>query len=207
MLQEKQFNRLGGNDALSVDVRVVAATHRNLQEMVREGNFREDLFYRLNVFPILIPPLRERLDDIPLLAEHLLTKHQALARHAVKGFSPSAIHDMMNYEWHGNIRELENLIKRAIITAEGETIASLELAKTGGEDATGDALDAPATTGLAYKEYLDKILRDAEHKYLLRILKECKGNLNQVARMMDVDRKTVYRKIEEYKIEVARFKS
>jgi DNA-binding NtrC family response regulator len=206
VLQEKQFNRLGGNVSLKVDVRIVAATHRNLEEMVAEGKFREDLFYRLNVFPIHLPPLRDRLDDIPLLAEHLLVKHQSLSRHQIKGFAPSVIHDMMNYDWRGNVRELENLIKRAIITTEGECITALDFAARSGMASNKDILESAAETRLPYKEYLDNIVRDAEQKYLVRVLKECKGNLNQVARIMDVDRKTIYRKIEDYKIDVAQFK-
>ena len=206
VIQEKQFNRLGSNLSLKVDVRIIAATHRNLEAMVSEEKFREDLYYRLNVFPITLPSLRERLDDIPLLAEHLLEKHQSLARQPKKGFSPSVIHDMMNYEWRGNVRELENLIRRAIIQTEGEMITSLDLPAVAGTGASHGVIETPANTNLPYKEYIENILRDAEEKYLIRMLKECKGNLNQVARMMDVDRKTIYRKIEEHKIDVSQFK-
>ncbi|TAK51926.1 MAG: sigma-54-dependent Fis family transcriptional regulator [Bacteroidetes bacterium] len=206
VLQQKQVTRLGGNSTIDADVRLIAATNRNLEEMVTNNQFREDLFYRLNVFPINLPPLRERLEDIPLLAEHLLEKHRSLTRQPIEGFSPSVIHAMMNYDWKGNVRELENLIKRAIIKAGSPTISQIELPRTMQEQHSMEKVDLPSTTLLPYRQYMEQVQNDAEKKYLSRILKESKGNLNQVARLMDVDRKTVYRKIEEHGIEVEKFK-
>lgn len=207
ILQDKRVSRLGSNTSMTADVRIIVATNRDLDVMVSQGKFRDDLLYRLNVFPIMLPPLRERIDDIPLLAEHFLQKHQALARQPISGFAPAVIHAMMNDAWKGNIREMENLIKRAIIKTESSVIGSIELPSMmengrGKDDGTGPA----STTPIAYKEYLEQVTRDAEQKYLIRVLKECKGNLNQVARMMSVDRKTVYRKIEEFQIDVSKFK-
>ena len=204
VLQDKQVTRLGSNDAMELDVRIIAATNRNLEAMAAGGLFREDLLYRINVFPVTLPPLRDRLDDIPLLAEHFLKKHRALAKTEIAGFSPSCIHDMMNHSWKGNVREMENLIKRAIIVAEGDTITRLDIP---GAEAQGRAgIESPLTTSIPYKTYVDQVLRDAEKKYLLRILEESKGNMNEVARRMDVDRKTIYRKISEYGINVQVFK-
>lgn len=205
-LQEKQIDRIGNNTTITVDTRVVAATNRNLVQMIKDGVFREDLYYRLNVFPITLPPLRERLEDIPLLAEYLLKKHQLKGRPPMVGISPSVLHAMMNYDWHGNVRELENLIKRAIIKTEGTTIVELDIPGQTSLASSEELAESPATTGVPYKRYLDQVLRDAEQKFLLRALKESKGNLNQAARMMDVDRKTIYRKIEEFKIDVSEFK-
>jgi len=205
-LQERQVERVGGSTPIIVDARVVAATNRNLPDMVTAGTFREDLYYRLNVFPITLPPLRERIDDIPLLAEHFLEKHRSLARQPIAGFSPSVIHQMMNYEWRGNVREMENLIRRAIIKADGNTITALELLQDIQTPQSHEVTESPSRTTVPYKTYLEQVVRDAEVKYLFRALKECSGNLNQVAKMMDVDRKTVYRKIEEYKIDVSKFK-
>ena len=205
-LQEKQVDRIGTNAPLIVDTRVVAATNRDLHTMVGDGTFREDLFYRLNVFPIVLPPLRERLDDIPLLAEYFLKKHQLPGRQPINGISPSVIHEMMNYDWKGNIRELENLMKRAIIKTEGSTLIELDVPNRSGILPPEDLREPPATTPLLYKKYLDQVLRDAEQKFLVRALKESKGNLNQAAKMMEVDRKTIYRKIEEYDIDVSKFK-
>ena len=205
-LQEKQIDRIGSNTPIIVDTRVVAATNRNLAAMVKDGTFREDLYYRLNVFPITLPPLRDRLDDIPLLAEYFLKKHQIPHRQPVSGISPGVIHEMMNYDWKGNVRELENLMKRAIIKTEGSTIIEMDIPNRSGVQPSAELQEPPATTPIPYKKYLDEILRDAEQKFLLRALKESKGNLNQAARMMEVDRKTIYRKIEEYKIDVTKFK-
>ncbi len=204
VLQEKQVTRLGSNAPRDLDVRIIAATNRDLEPMVAGGLFREDLYYRINVFPVTLPPLRDRLDDIPLLAEHLLKKHQSLSRNTLKGFSPSCIHDMMNHAWRGNIREMENLIKRAIITAEGEFITRLDIGPTTDEATPG--VDSPMTTSIPYKTYVDHVLRDAEKKYLVRMLEESKGNMNEVARKMEVDRKTIYRKISEFGIDVRVFK-
>jgi DNA-binding NtrC family response regulator len=208
ILQEKQISRIGGNTTLDADVRIIAATNRDLEKMVAEGTFREDLLYRLNVFPIVLPPLRERLEDIPLLSEYFLRKHQSLARQPIAGFAPPVIHAMMNYSWKGNVRELENLVKRAIIKAEGTTITLMELPgfHDDRDSASERMAESPSTTLIPYKEYIESVIRDAEQKYLLRVLRESKGNLNQVARVLDIDRKTVYRKIEEYHINVAEFK-
>lgn len=205
-LQEKQIDRIGSNSPVTLDVRIVAATNRNLTEMIEAGSFREDLFYRLNVFPIVLPPLRERLDDIPLLAEYFLKKHQLPGRPPVTEMSPSVLHEMMNHDWNGNVRELENIIKRAIIKTEGSTIMAVDLPGQSRGQSADQVLESPATTSVPYKKYIDQVLRDAEQKFLLRALKECNGNLNQVAKMMNVDRKTVYRKIEEYKVDVSEFK-
>jgi DNA-binding NtrC family response regulator len=206
VLQEKTFERVGGNTPIQVDARVVAATNRNLEMMSRQGDFREDLFFRLNVFPIHLPSLRERLEDIPLLAEHFVTKYADIAAGRVRNISHTAITDMMNYNWRGNIRELENLIKRAMIKTTGDTIMNIELPSnehpvTSSKDSTPDVdLNTP------YKDYISAILRDAEEKYLVRMLRLYKGNINQIAKLMDIDRKTVYRKMSEYSIDPTTFR-
>jgi two-component system response regulator PilR (NtrC family)/two-component system response regulator AtoC len=207
VLQEKQITRLGGNQFIDADVRIISATNRDLEAMVNDGTFREDLFYRLNVFPITIPPLRERLDDIPLLAEHFLQKYKTLTRQPLEGISPAVLHDMMNYDWKGNVRELENLMRRAIIKTTGPTISSIDISAKHTAETSAELTDSPTTTLIPYKQYLEQVQKDAEKKYLLRTLKESKGNLNQAARLMDVDRKTIYRKIEEYQIDVGSFKA
>ncbi len=207
VLQEKTFDRVGGNTPLRTDARVVVATNRNLEMMARDGAFREDLFYRLNVFPITLPPLRDRLEDIPLLAEHMIQRHADLAGGQVKHIAPGVITDMVNYSWRGNVRELENLIKRAIIKAKGDTILSIELpnASSDSRDTTPAALTS-STPEIPFKDYLTAIIRDAEEKYLVRMLRTHKGNINLVARLMDIDRKTVYRKMAEYSIDPAAFR-
>jgi len=206
VLQEKVIERVGGNASIAVDTRVVAATNRNLELLMRQGEFREDLFYRLNVFPITLPPLRERLEDIPLLVDHFLQKHADLADGRVKGLARTVLTSMMNSTWRGNIRELENLIKRAIITCQGDTITAMTLPSETGGHAVQAAHNEQVWLQAPYKEYLGAVLRDAEEKYLVRMLQLHKGNIIQIARLMEIDRKTVYRKMTEYGIEPEQFR-
>lgn len=207
VLQEKTVERVGGSGSITVETRVIAATNRNLELMMAQGDFREDLFYRLNVFPIILPPLRERLEDIPLLAEHLLRRHGELGRGRVTAIAPEIIGRMMNYGWRGNIRELENLIKRAIIKSAGDTITSIELPK---EEAVTQpasvAGDLPPDGGAPYKEYLAALVRHAEQAYLREMLRRHKGNINQIAKLMEINRRTVYRKMEDYGIDPESFR-
>ena len=206
-LQDKTFERVGGTGSISVNTRVVAATNRNLDLMVRQGDFREDLYYRLNVFPIMLPPLRERLEDLPLLTDHFLQRHAGLAGGKVKTIATAVISDMMNYHWRGNIRELENLIKRAIIKSPADVITAMELpnadppvARQAAEQPDAMSMNTP------YKDYIGNILRHAEERYLTRMLRLCKGNINQVAKMMDLDRKTIYRKMADYSIDPSSYR-
>jgi DNA-binding NtrC family response regulator len=207
VLQEKTFERVGGNASLTVDTRIVAATNRNLEVMTAQGDFREDLFYRLNIFPITLPPLRERLEDVPLLAEHILLRYAGLSGGRVKAFAPAVAHSMMNHSWRGNVRELENLVKRAIIKCTGDTITEIEL-PSGASDAPPPADSSAAIAqNTPYKDYLNAIVRHAEENYLVRMLRLCKGNINQIAKLMEIDRKTVYRKMAEYSIDPSLFRS
>jgi DNA-binding NtrC family response regulator len=207
VLQEREIQRVGGSETLIVDSRVVAATNRDLQAMMAQGKFREDLFYRLNVFPLFLPPLRERVDDLPMLIEHFLKKHAGLSQNRVVKMSPVLLPAMMNYGWRGNIRELENLIKRAIIKTSGDTITAIELP-------SGDGIPRPAAVpaesamgmNTPYKEYLSAITSHAEEVYLVRMLRLCKGNINQIAKLMEIDRKTVYRKMSEHNIDPSSFR-
>ncbi len=205
-LQEKSFERVGGSGLVSVETRIVAATNRDLELMVRQGDFRGDLYYRLNVFPIKLPPLRERMEDIPLLAEHFLQQYSSLSGSRVKAIAPGVINDMMSYTWKGNIRELENLVKRAIIKATGDTISSLELPGVEPSDDDDREESAGPEAQTPYKEYLSAITRHAEERYLRRMMKAYKGNINQIARLMDVDRKTIYRKMADYAIDPSTFR-
>jgi DNA-binding NtrC family response regulator len=208
VLQEKTIERVGGQGSITVETRVVVATNRNLELMMMQGDFREDLFYRLNVFPITLPPLRDRLEDIPILTDHFLKRHAGLGNGRVRSVASSVISDMMGYSWRGNIRELENLIKRAIIKTTGDTITSLELPSTQSAPKSGPAeKDIQADQTTPYKEYLSTIVRHAEESYLVRMLNLHKGNINQIAKLMDIDRKTIYRKMAEYKIDPSLYRS
>ncbi len=207
-LQDKSFDRVGGTETITSDVRIIAATNQPLEAMIADGEFREDVFYRLNIFPITLPPLRERLEDIPLLAEDFLGKYGSMFGKNIKQISSSVIASMMNYSWKGNIRELENIIKRAIIKTEGECITEVDLPENEIHTDTGSPPDIATAieNNIAFKDYMKNISADAEMKYLITALKAHHGNINQVARMMGIDRKTVYRKLSEYSIDIERFR-
>jgi two-component system response regulator AtoC len=206
VLQEKEIERVGSNKPIPVDLRVIAATNKNLQDMTASGQFREDLFYRLNVFPIHLPTLKQRLDDVPLLAHHFLRKHSGLSAGRVKSISSSAIASLTGYSWPGNIRELENVIKRALIKTEGEAIGSVEIPGRSDIGAPPEGLTQDISAAAPFKEYLKKIVGDAESRYLIYMLEQNQGNVKVVAESMDLDRKTVYKKIEEYGIDLAKFR-
>jgi DNA-binding NtrC family response regulator len=207
VLQERTIERIGGHGSVAVETRVVAATNRNLEVMMIQGDFREDLFYRLNVFPITLPPLRERLEDIPLLANHFIQVYEGLGNGKVKFIAPTVMNAMISYGWRGNIRELENLIKRAIIKASGDTITSLELPTQGkpGDTPSGESQETADNT-TPYKDYLSAIIARAEESYLVGMLRLHKGNINAAAKIMEVDRKTIYRKIAEYRLDPESFR-
>ena len=206
VLQEKEIERVGSNKPIPVDLRVIAATNKNLQDLTKTGQFREDLFYRLNVFPIHLPNLRQRLDDVPLLAQHFLQKHSGLSAGRVNTISPSAISLLMGYAWPGNIRELENVIKRALIKTEGETIGLMEIPGRADLEASPHIPAGEVSVAASFKEYIKKIVGDAETRYLVHMLEQNQGNIKVVAESMDLDRKTVYKKIEEYGIDLAKYR-
>ncbi len=206
VLQEKEIERVGSNKPIPVNLRVIAATNKDLQEMTKTGQFRDDLFYRLNVFPIHLPTLKQRLDDIPLLAQHFLQKHSSLSTGRVTAFSPSAISSLMSYAWPGNIRELENVIKRALIKTESDAVGLVEIPGRPDIEAPPGSLNGEISTAAPFKEYMKKIVGDAESRYLMYMLEQNQGNVKVVAESMDLDRKTVYKKIEEYGIDLARFR-
>ena len=126
-LEEREFNRVGGSKTIKVDVRLITATNKDLNQMIKTGGFREDLYYRINVVPIVIPPLRERKEDIPLLIDHFISKFGFENNRTVKGISKEALEIIMQYEWPGNIRELENIMERAIVKCMGQTITEVDL--------------------------------------------------------------------------------
>jgi DNA-binding NtrC family response regulator len=208
VLQERTIERVGGQGSIAVETRVVAATNRNLEAMMLQGEFREDLFYRLNVFPIALPPLRKRLEDIPMLAEEMMRRHAPLVDGRVRYIAPTVISDMMRHSWRGNIRELENLVKRAMIMSTGDTITSVDLPVSGESPADESAHDlASVDMTTPYKDYLSAIVRYAEETYLSRMLHLHAGNINQIAKLMSVDRRTIYRKMTEYNIDPASFRT
>ncbi len=208
-LEDKTFDRVGGSETITSDVRIIAATNQPLEEMINGGTFREDVFYRLNIFPITLPPLRERLEDIPLLTEHFIEKYSADYGRQVNRISPSVLSSMMNYAWKGNVRELENMIKRAIIKTDGDILTSVDIPASSHtpENDTPTDITTAIENNIPFKDYMKSIATDAEMKYLITALKTHQGNINKVARMMQVDRKTIYRKLSDYAIDIEQFRS
>ena len=191
VLQERKFRRLGGREEQSVDVRVLAATNADPQEAVRAGGLREDLFYRLNVFTIELPPLRERLDDVPLLVQAFLDEFNARNNKAVKAVDPDALRALESYAWPGNVRELRNVIERATILAEGEFIERRHLPPGFGA-ASGAALRtvvlAPGTT-----------VEEAERRLILLTLEHAGNNKTRAAEMLGISLKTLHNKLHRFK--------
>jgi two-component system response regulator PilR (NtrC family) len=180
VIQEREFKRVGGTVDIKVNVRIVAATNRDLQEEIQKGNFREDLYYRLNVIPVQLPPLRERRDDIPLLVEHFLEGHRKDG--GPSRVSPEAMSRLMGYEWKGNVRELENIIERACALADGPVINAdqlpQEVAKSGGR--TCPVPDSLPEHGLDLESTLDGLEKD----YLLKALEKAGGSKTEAAKLL-----------------------
>jgi len=201
VLEQKRLRRLGGVTELEVDVRLIAATHRDLARDVAEGRFREDLFYRLNVFTIDLPPLRERPEDVLPLALHFLRTFQT-AQAPLLGISSSAEEILLSYEWPGNVRELRNVIERAaILCPPGSEILPIHLpplkASKGGTDFSLPALDGSTTSGASSDAMT---MDEAERQHLETALKSHEWNLQATARALGISRATLYRKIEKYNI-------
>ncbi len=187
VLQEKEIMRIGSNKVIKVDFRVISATNRDLRQMVEEGTFREDLFYRLNVFNIHIPPLRERVEDIPLLAEHFVNQFRRRMGKDIEGLTPQALNKLIKYPWPGNVRELENAIERAFVIAKGKYITTDDLSFL-------DVNNAKFTTPPAMS------LSEIEKQHILNVLKECDYNISRAAKILDIDRTTLYNKMKKYGI-------
>jgi two-component system response regulator HydG len=197
VLQQKEIQRVGSETVIQVDVRIVAATNRDLEADVAQGRFREDLYYRLNVMLLKVPPLRERLDDIPLLAHHFLEIYAQKNRKSIKGFSPLAMDMLLKYDWPGNVRELENAVERAVILLTGEHVTEKQLPlnilqKYPGAGPLG-ARAAPAADGT-------RSLEDIEKEAILATLEASKGNKSETARRLGITRKTLHNKLKAFGI-------
>jgi DNA-binding NtrC family response regulator len=199
VLQEQEVKPVGGTETVPVDTRVVAATHRDLPELVRTGRFREDLFYRLNVVTLNVPPLRDRADDIPLLAAHFLRHYSAQSGRPVNGFSREAMAALTSYDWPGNVRELENVVDRAVALATGSVVDEADLPDSllAAIRHRGRAPGPPsraALLGLTTRPPLDEVIR----RYVLGVLAEVRGNKSEAARILGVPRRSLYRMIERF---------
>jgi DNA-binding NtrC family response regulator len=185
VLETKKFNRVGGNEMIKSDFRVITATNEPLEELVKTGKFREDLYYRLNVFTIIIPPLRERRNDIPLLVDFFINKFSTMMNKKIKKISKEALDFLLNYDWRGNVRELENAIERAMVVGKTDTIGV-------------DDLPFHVSHTISESEGDDKSLSSIEKKYINRVLNECTWNISKAAQVLDIDRATLYNKINKY---------
>jgi len=196
VLQGEQIERVGGSEPRSIDVRVVAASNRDLAAAVADGRFREDLFFRLNVFPVHIPPLRERLEDVPLLASHFLVKYCLEMKKPAIGISPAALATLSSRTWKGNVRELENCIERAVIICDGSEITLMHL----GMEGVADAACPSARKGEGLQLLSEKAAREAEVRAIRGALSACQGNKTRAAEMLFVSYKTLLTKIKDYGI-------
>jgi len=193
VLEEKEFTRVGGNEPIKVDVRVISATNKDLKRAIATGEFREDLYYRLNVVTIELPPLRERKEDVPLLAQHFLNKFALENQKEITGFSPEATEFLLGYDWPGNVRELENAIERAVILAKDSLITVADLPQE--------------NISLARSAPIGKKLKEAEKNHILDVLSETGGNYSEAARTLGITRMTLYNKAREYGLSVKKIDS
>ncbi len=199
ILQEHKFDRVGGNRTIEVDVRVIAATNKNLQEEIKSGKFREDLFFRLNVLPFQVPPLRNRKDDIPLLCQHFLHFFCGKESREIKAISEEALAALQAYNWPGNVRELKNLIERLVIMTPGKTIRlsdlplSINQNNLHNEQQQFNAIEMPAS----YREAKELF----EKQFLEKKLSENNWNVSKTAEEIGLERSNLHRKIKQYKIE------
>ena len=197
-VETRRFERVGGTESIGVDVRVICATNRDLKQEVEEKRFREDLFYRLNVIEVRLPPLRERLADVPQLAEAFLER--AARRHALKAktLSPSALRELLAYTWPGNVRELENIIERAAVTSSGEVILPEHLFD-GDHATTADASSQTADSKLFELPFHEAVAA-LERELIRRALDTAAGNRAEAARLLGINRRLLYSKMEEHQI-------
>ncbi len=192
VLQEREVRPVGSDRSIKVDVRVVAATNRPIEEAIQDGTLRKDLFYRLNVVPIQLPPLRERTSDIPLLVQHFMEAFNARTGKAVRAISAEALEILTHHPWPGNVRELENVVERAYALGAGPVITAKDLPPYLASEPVGTLKTASPQRPV--------LLRDLEAETILRVLRETGGNQVQAARLLGVDRKTIYRKVKKYRL-------
>ncbi len=181
-LEEKKITRVGGNEEINVDVRIIAATNRNLKTIIKQEKFREDLYYRLNVVTIDLPPLKDRMEDIIPLAEHFLKKYAEENNKRIKNFSDDVVEFMLNYSWPGNVRELENMIERGVILSKNTAISLDELPQ--------DIIHPTPAEG--------KTVEAVTRNHIINVLEETKGNISKAAEMLGIRRMTLYNKLKKY---------
>jgi DNA-binding NtrC family response regulator len=188
-LQDRSFERVGGVKTIRVDIRIIAATNKDLQEAVRSGVFRQDLFYRLNIVPVHVPPLRERLEDIFPLTDNLVRKFASRNRKTIIGVSPEVLAAFSCYDWPGNIRELENVVERMVVMADADTL---------GTDLLPDEIRGTVRKGESFRERVENISRITEKQMIIDALEKTGQNRTKAAQLLGISRKTLQNKIKEY---------
>jgi len=198
-LEAKEFQRIGGKERIKVDTRIIVATNKDLHKEVLAEKFREDLYYRINIFPIYIPPLRKRREDIPLLVDHFIDKFNKKGVKVIKGISDGALQLLLSYRWKGNVRELENALERAMILAEGDTIREV--------DFSSHLRGAKSEEEKIERDFIEKVdiqqvrpLKEVERDAISRSLRLCDGKVTLAARKLGIGRNTFYRKAKKYGI-------
>ncbi len=203
VLQEKSFERLGGHETLNVDVRIISATNRDLEAAVRNGGFREDLYYRLSVFPVDLPPLRQRKEDIPILAEHFLQRFAEEEHKKIDGITPRAMDRLTGFHYPGNVRQLENIVSHAVVVSGGPKIDLQDLPPYLRGKETSTEVSLPESGAASLADYLGARvlpLRRIEELAIRKAVEACNGNVSLAARLLEVSRATIYRKLKESEI-------
>ena len=195
VLQERELQRIGGAKTISIDIRVLAATNQDLENVIRDGYFRRDLYYRLSAFPITVPPLRERREDIAFLADHFLKKYAAAAGRSIRAISADALQMLTQYDFPGNVRELENVIESAVLC---ETTDQLQLQSLPSHLTQEDS---QATTGSPTDTSVILPLDEVERRAIVHALKVTGNNISDAARALGIDRTTLYRKLKRYNLQ------
>jgi DNA-binding NtrC family response regulator len=205
VLQEREVERVGGDHAIKVDVRVIAATHKDLHRAMSERMFREDLFYRLNVVPIKLPPLRERLDDVPLLAAHFLRKYSEKNKKKIASISPRAFSSLVRYSYPGNVRELENIIERAVIMEKGDSLNRIDL-KHPGMGGNVDILPLIGSDIQPFRKTKTEVVERFEKEYFSQLLRMYSGNMSRAAKHAGINLKNFHEKMARYGLKKEAFK-
>jgi two-component system response regulator AtoC len=200
VLQEMEFDRVGGKEKVKVNARIMAATNKDLKALVKEGKFRDDLYYRLNIVSITLPPLRARRQDIPPLIDYLLTKINLDLHKKIIGVSDEVMEIFMQYTWPGNVRELENLLVRACVVAKGQVLGVNDFPELGKEEAAGPAGDRDANLFQASEPGKLLTLDEVEERYIRKVIKETDKNKGEICEILGVSRPTLERKLEKYGI-------
>jgi len=213
VLQEREIRRVGGNAPIEIDIRIVLATNRDLEKMVADGRFREDLYYRIHVVPITLPPLRDRIDDLPLLVEHFVGKYRGKANSTSVGFSQTALQRMQRYPWPGNIREIENFVERALILTRERLINEVDLpeaptAQSPLASTSAAPLPVPTVvdTAVPLKDLIHQLTERLEAEYIQRLLRQYRGNIKKSYQHAGISRRGFFEKMRQYNIRKEDFK-